>query len=61
MVGHHFLEQCVSRNLHQAYHIVVFGAERYAAYDRVHLSEYFAGRSAQSLSMVEGIFRPARH
>ncbi|TCW48239.1 nitrite reductase (NADH) large subunit [Phytobacter diazotrophicus] len=56
MVGHHFLEQCVSRNLHQAYHIVVFGAERYAAYDRVHLSEYFAGRSAQSLSMVEGDF-----
>ncbi len=56
MVGHHFLEQCVSRNLHQEYHIVVFGAEQYAAYDRVHLSEYFAGRSADSLSMVQGDF-----
>lgn len=29
MVGHHFLEQCVSRNLHLHYHIVVFGEERY--------------------------------
>lgn len=56
MVGHHFLEQCVSRNLHLHYHIVVFGEERYAAYDRVHLSEYFAGRSAQSLSLVADDF-----
>jgi nitrite reductase (NADH) large subunit len=56
MVGHHFLEQCVSRNLHQQYRIVVFCEERYAAYDRVHLSEYFAGRSAESLSLVEGDF-----
>ncbi|BBT71313.1 nitrite reductase large subunit NirB [Klebsiella sp. WP8-S18-ESBL-06] len=56
MVGHHFLEQCVSRNLHRQYQIVVFGEERYAAYDRVHLSEYFAGRSADSLSLVEGDF-----
>ncbi len=56
MVGHHFLEECVNRNLHQQYQIVVFGEERYAAYDRVHLSEYFAGRSADSLSMVKGDF-----
>ena len=54
MVGHHFLEQCVSRNLHQQYRIVVFGEERYPAYDRVHLSEYFAGRSAESLSLAAG-------
>ncbi len=27
MVGHHFLEQCVSRNLHQQYRIVVFLAK----------------------------------
>lgn len=56
MVGHHFLEQCVSRNLHQQYRIVVFGEERYPAYDRVHLSEYFAGRSAESLSLAAGDF-----
>ena len=31
MVGHHFLEDCVNRNLHQQYQIIVFGEERYAA------------------------------
>lgn len=56
MVSHHFLEDCVRRDLHKQYQIVVFGEERHAAYDRVHLSEYFAGRSAESLSMVEGDF-----
>ncbi|MRS89173.1 nitrite reductase small subunit NirD [Enterobacteriaceae bacterium RIT714] len=56
MVGHHFLENCVSRNLHQHYHIIVFGEERYAAYDRVHLSQYFANRDAASLSLVQGDF-----
>lgn len=56
MVGHHFLEDCVSRNLHRQYQIIVFGEERHAAYDRVHLSEYFGGRSAASLSLVEGDF-----
>ncbi|QFH71824.1 nitrite reductase small subunit NirD [Enterobacter sp. E76] len=56
MVGHHFLEQCVNAGLHQQHHIIVFGEERHAAYDRVHLSEYFAGRSAESLSMVQDDF-----
>ncbi|WP_163310654.1 hypothetical protein, partial [Enterobacter kobei] len=41
---------------HQQYQIIVFGEERYAAYDRVHLSEYFGGRSADSLSLVAGEF-----
>ncbi|MFI8415737.1 nitrite reductase large subunit NirB [Serratia sp. NPDC078593] len=53
MVGHHFLEQLVARELHHRYHIVVFGEEPVAAYDRVHLSAFFSGRSAASLSMVE--------
>ena len=48
MVGHHFLEDCVNRNLHQQYQIVVFGEERYAAYDRVHLSEYFGAARSPS-------------
>ncbi|MGQ8774061.1 nitrite reductase large subunit NirB [Serratia sp. NA_112.1] len=56
MVGHHFLEQLVTRELHLQYHIVVFGEESVAAYDRVHLSEFFSGRSADSLSMVEADF-----
>jgi len=57
MVSHYFLQQLVERELHQHYDVVVFGEERLPAYDRVHLSEYFAGRSAQSLSLVsEGFF-----
>jgi len=56
MVGHHFLEDCVNRNLHQQYQIVVFGEERHAAYDRVHLSAYFDDRNADSLSLVQGDF-----
>ncbi|MCL6744227.1 nitrite reductase large subunit NirB [Kosakonia sp. R1.Fl] len=57
MVSHYFLQQLVERELHLHYDIVVFGEERLPAYDRVHLSEYFAGRSAQSLSLVsEGFF-----
>ncbi len=55
MVGHHFLEQCVSRNLHQQYRIVVFGEERYAAYDRVHL-RIFRRAQRQSLSLVADDF-----
>lgn len=52
MVSHHFLEQLVARALHQRYHIVVYGDERLPAYDRVHLSSYFDGKSAADLSLV---------
>ncbi|MDW8847381.1 nitrite reductase large subunit NirB [Erwinia sp. MMLR14_017] len=56
MVGHHFLEQLVARQLHQQYHIVVYGEERHVAYDRVHLSDYFAGKGHAELSLVAGNF-----
>jgi len=56
MVGHHFLEQLVERGAHQRYAITVFGEERHRAYDRVHLSEYFSGRDAESLSLNEADF-----
>ncbi|MCG8707727.1 nitrite reductase small subunit NirD [Brenneria sp. 4F2] len=56
MVGHYFLEQLVERELHQRYRIVVFGEESREAYDRVHLSEYFSGRTAESLSLVKAGF-----
>jgi len=56
MVGHYFLQQLVERELHLQYQIIVFAEEKAPAYDRVHLSEFFAGRSAESLSMVEGDF-----
>lgn len=58
MVGQYFLEQLTERGLHQQYHIVVYGAENRLAYDRVHLSDYFAGRSAGSFSLTsEDFFR----
>ncbi len=56
MVGHHLLQQLVERELHLHYQIIVFAEETRPAYDRVHLSEYFSGRSAESLSMVESEF-----
>ncbi len=56
MVSHHFLEQLVSRELHQHYHIVVYGDEPQMAYDRVHLTEYFTGKSADDLSLVSENF-----
>ncbi len=51
MVGHHCLEQLVEQGALHAFEIHVFGAERQRAYDRVHLSEYFGGRDAESLAL----------
>ncbi|HES76211.1 MAG TPA: nitrite reductase (NAD(P)H), partial [bacterium] len=57
MVGHHFLERLVDHGLHQSHHVIVFGEELRAAYDRVHLTEYFSGKSAEDLTMVsDGFF-----
>ena len=56
MVGHHFLQQLVERELHLQYQVIVFAEETSPAYDRVHLSEFFSGRSAESLSVVEDDF-----
>jgi len=56
MVGQRFLEEAVERDLHRRYHIVTFCEETRPAYDRVHLSEYFAGRSAEDLSLVPADF-----
>lgn len=49
MVGYKFCEKLISKS--SAYQIVVFGEENRRAYDRVHLSEYFAGKTAEDLSM----------
>ena len=48
MVGHRFCEKLRSAG---AFRIVVFGEEPRPAYDRVHLSEYFNGRSASDLAL----------
>ena len=49
MVGYKFCEKLVSRS--NQFNIIVFGEEPRIAYDRVHLSEYFNGKSADDLSL----------
>ncbi|MFG0421445.1 nitrite reductase large subunit NirB [Pseudomonas sp. zjy_8] len=51
MVGHHCVEQLLAAGALEHYRIDVFGEEAQRAYDRVHLSEYFSGRDAESLAM----------
>jgi len=51
MVGHHCVEQLIERGALQHFEVRVFGDERHRAYDRVHLSEYFAGSDAETLAM----------
>ncbi len=53
MVGHHCIEQLIEQGALAQYQIHVFGEERQRAYDRVHLSEYFGGRDAESLALCE--------
>ncbi|MEH6387863.1 nitrite reductase large subunit NirB [Pseudomonas profundi] len=53
MVGHHCVEQLIERGAMAHYDIHVYGEERQRAYDRVHLSEYFGGRDAESLALCE--------
>ncbi len=51
MVGHHFLEAAVDRDLHREYRIVVLGEERHRAYDRVHLTTAFEGADPGALCL----------
>ncbi len=51
MVGYKFCEKLVAKANPQQFEIVVFGEEIRPAYDRVHLSEFFAGKTAEDLSM----------
>ncbi len=52
MVGHKFLESLVETGVTGA-RITVLCEEPRAAYDRVHLSEFFSGKTADDLSLVE--------
>ncbi|MCH8499630.1 MAG: nitrite reductase large subunit NirB [Marinobacter sp.] len=51
MVGHHFLEQFTASPAAADYQILVFGEEPLVAYDRVHLSEYFAQATHADLAL----------
>jgi nitrite reductase (NADH) large subunit len=57
MVGHKFLESLVGMDPSQKFNLTVLCEEPRAAYDRVYLSSYFAGKTAEDLSLVsEGFF-----
>jgi nitrite reductase (NADH) large subunit len=52
MVGHKLCQRMVEYGAHEEVRLVVFGEEPRPAYDRVHLSELFAGRTSTSLSLA---------
>ncbi|MFN8544716.1 MAG: nitrite reductase large subunit NirB [Candidatus Binatia bacterium] len=52
MVGHRFCEQLCAHDVGRRFRIVSFGEERRPAYDRVHLSEFFTGRTADDLELA---------
>ena len=52
MVGYKFCEKLISKSSKIKFEIVVFGEETRPAYDRVHLSEYFSGKSADELTLA---------
>lgn len=56
MVGHRFCERLVDRGA-DAFEITVIGEEPRAAYDRVHLTNYFSSRNADDLALA----RPEWH
>src|SRR5215216_5342501 len=52
MVGHKFLDLMIRRGATQQVRLVTFCEEPRAAYDRVNLSGYFSGKTADDLSLV---------
>ncbi|KAF3984018.1 MAG: nitrite reductase large subunit [Methylococcales symbiont of Hymedesmia sp. n. MRB-2018] len=53
MVGQTFLSDLMASKIKDQYAVITFCEEPRVAYDRVHLTEYFSGKSAEDLSMVE--------
>ncbi len=51
MVGYKLCEKLVAKNLTDI-QIVVFGEEQYAAYDRVHLSDFFSGKNIDDFTLA---------
>src|SRR5215813_11336450 len=56
MVGQRFLEQLTARMASAELDVTVFCEEPRAAYDRVQLTSFFAGKSAIDLSVVPARF-----
>jgi nitrite reductase (NADH) large subunit len=56
MVGQYFLTTLAASPARRDYNITTFCEEPRPAYDRVHLSEFFSGKTAAELSLVEDGF-----
>jgi len=56
MVGHNFLVSLMASGIKQQFDVVTFCEESRVAYDRVHLTEFFSGKAADDLSMVDDGF-----
>ena len=52
MVGNHFVEELIKLRTSMDMRITVICGEANLAYDRVHLSEFFAGKTAEDLAMT---------
>ncbi len=52
MVGYKFCEKLVAKDTNGSFEVVVFGEEIRPAYDRVHLSSFFSGKTAADLSIA---------
>lgn len=57
MVGHRFIEELIDKKQSDQFNITIFCDEPRVAYDRVHLSSYFSGHTAEALSLVrDGLY-----
>ena len=52
MVGYKFCEKLIAKAGTDAFNIVVYGEEPRPAYDRVHLSSYFDGKTVEDLTLA---------
>ena len=60
MVGHRFCDELAARNDAHRFRITCIGEESRPAYDRVHLSEYFAGKTAEDLQLADAAWYAER-
>ncbi|RWX55302.1 nitrite reductase large subunit NirB [Photobacterium chitinilyticum] len=53
MVGHKFIDDLVQRDENEQFEVITFSEEPRLAYDRVQLSKYFSGTTAQELALTD--------
>ena len=61
MVGHRFVEEIIDKMQSDQFNVTIFCQEPRVAYDRVHLSSYFSGFTAEALSLVREGFYEENH